>query len=63
MLTECEMAIVREVVAGKQNKQIADTLGKSMGTVRVQLTTIFHKAGVRSRTALTAKALREGWVQ
>ncbi len=41
----------------------AHALGKSMGTVRVQLTTIFHKAGVRSRTALTAKALREGWVQ
>jgi two-component system response regulator DesR len=61
-LTEREMAIVREVVAGKSNEQIGQALGKTTGTVRVQLTTIYHKTGARSRVELATKAAREGWV-
>lgn len=51
-LTPREEQIVGEVVTGKTNKEIADTLGVSTQTVKHHLTSIFDKVGVYNRLEL-----------
>lgn len=53
-LTEREQSVLRELREGKQNKEIAASLGLSAGTVRNYISTIFDKLGVRDR----AQAIR-----
>lgn len=53
-LTEREQSVLRELREGKQNKEIAASLGLSPGTVRNYISTIFEKLGVRDR----AQAIR-----
>ena len=48
-LTKREEDILKGVVAGKSNKEIARDLGVSDKTVRNQITGIFAKLGVSSR--------------
>lgn len=45
-----ELAIIRELCAGKQNKEIAQALQLSPGTVRNYLSIILEKLEVRDRT-------------
>ncbi|PTQ89684.1 response regulator [Agitococcus lubricus] len=45
-----ELAIIRELCAGKQNKEIANALQLSAGTVRNYLSIILEKLEVRDRT-------------
>lgn len=54
-LSPSELAVARETVRGLSNDAIASALGKSPNTVRKQLEAVFAKAGVRSRTELTAR--------
>jgi two-component system response regulator DctR len=51
-LTEREQEVMRCVVDGLANKQIADTLGISVRTVEVHRARIFEKMGVRSAVEL-----------
>jgi DNA-binding NarL/FixJ family response regulator len=53
-LTEREQSVLRELREGKQNKEIAASLGLSPGTVRNYISTLFEKLGVRDR----AQAIR-----
>ena len=53
-LTTAQLSICRLVAAGQCNKTIARTLGITDKTVRNQLTHIFSRLGVRSRTQLSA---------
>lgn len=53
-LTEREQSVLRELREGKQNKEIAASLGLSPGTVRNYVSTLFEKLGVRDR----AQAIR-----
>lgn len=53
-LTGREQSVLRELREGKQNKEIAASLGLSPGTVRNYISTLFEKLGVRDR----AQAIR-----
>lgn len=61
-LSTKELEILRLVAAGYSNKEIADTIHKSMGTVKNQVSTIMAKLGVRDRTRAVLKALELGWI-
>jgi DNA-binding CsgD family transcriptional regulator len=52
-LTPTEQRIARLVGEGKKNREVADALFISVKTVEANLSRIFHKLGVRSRTELT----------
>jgi len=54
-LSPAERMIVRQVCAGRNNEEIARVLGKSLGTVKNQLSSVFRKLGVDSRTRLIAQ--------
>lgn len=53
-LTPAERALVRLVREGCSNKEIAHRLDKSVRTVKTQLTSVYRKFGVRSRSRLLA---------
>lgn len=59
-LTEREVGVLRMVAQGKSNRQIADELVLSLGTVRAHLSNILGKLHLASRTQATLYALREG---
>jgi class 3 adenylate cyclase/DNA-binding CsgD family transcriptional regulator len=59
-LTEREVEVLRLVVEGKTNREIAAGLYLSEKTVARHLSNIFTKLRVTSRAAATAFALREG---
>jgi DNA-binding NarL/FixJ family response regulator len=62
-LTERELEIVRLMVAGWNNKQIARGLDLSEGTVKNHVSRILAKLGVRDRTRAVLKAIEEGLVR
>ncbi len=49
-----EREVYRHTAAGLSNKELADRLSISEATVKVHLTHIFRKLGVRSRGELAA---------
>jgi DNA-binding CsgD family transcriptional regulator len=57
-LTETERQIVELVAAGLSNKQVAAKLFVSVRTVEANLTKVYAKLGVTSRTALAARIPR-----
>lgn len=57
-LTPRELVIVREIVAGKSNREIARAINVAEGTVKIFAHNIFKKTGVSSRMALSALARR-----
>jgi DNA-binding NarL/FixJ family response regulator len=56
-LTPRETDVLRQVVAGRSNKQIANELGISPGTVRIHVSNILAKLGVSNRTAAALLAV------
>ncbi len=54
-LSPAERVVVRQVCAGWNNEEIARRLGKSLGTVKNQLVSVFRKLGVDSRARLIAR--------
>jgi DNA-binding NarL/FixJ family response regulator len=61
-LTERETAVLRLVVTGQRNKEIAAGLGISENTVKFHLRNILEKLHAESRTEVATRAVREGLV-
>lgn len=61
-LTDRELDVLRLVVAGQRNKEIAATLGISENTVKFHLRNILDKLHAQSRSEAVARAVREGLV-
>jgi non-specific serine/threonine protein kinase len=61
-LTLREQAVLRLVVEGQSNQEIADALCISLRTVQTHVAHILTKLSVDSRTAAATRAVREGWV-
>ncbi len=59
-LSEKEVDILRLIAAGYSNKEIADAMFKSTGTIKNQVSSIMAKLGVRDRTRAVLKALEQG---
>ena len=60
LLTPREIDLVRLVVKGLNNRQVADSLHINEGTVKVHLHHIYEKLGVRNRVELTLYAQEKG---
>jgi len=61
-LTERELEVLRGVVGGFTNKEIAGGLGLSENTVKFHLRNILDKLHAQSRAEAAARAVREGLV-
>jgi len=61
-LTESEMAVLRLVAQGVENKDIAEKLHISVYTVSNRLCSIYEKLHVNNRTQAALYGLRHGWV-
>jgi DNA-binding CsgD family transcriptional regulator len=59
-LTATEEQVAELVAAGRSNREVADALFMSVNTVEANLSRIYHKLGVRSRTELGAKLAAQG---
>ena len=62
-LTERETEIVRLMVAGWNNKEIARALDLTEGTVKNHVSRVLSKLGVRDRTRAVLRAIELGWVR
>ncbi len=63
LLTARELEVVRLVVDGRSNDEIAASLGIGAKTVESHLRRLFERFGLASRTELATRALREGWLE
>lgn len=61
-LTRKEKEILRMVVDGKQNKQIADSTGKSVRTIETHRFNIMKKLGVNNAIDMVNKAVKENLI-
>ncbi|PWT93103.1 MAG: DNA-binding response regulator [Acidobacteria bacterium] len=61
-LTERESEILKLISAGKSNKEIADTLGVSEGTIKSHVNHILSKLGATDRTQAVSIAIKKGLV-
>ena len=57
-----EMQVIKHVVAGYTNKDLARKLGISQQTAKHHLTNIFDKLGVSNRLELVLFAVDHGWI-
>lgn len=62
-LTAREKEVLRQLVAGRSNKDIADTLFISQNTVRTHIQNILTKLGVHSKLEAVALAIRHNIVE
>lgn len=58
-LTEAEIAVVHDVLAGLSNAEIGDKRGTALRTVANQVAAIFRKLGVSSRLELSLYVLSD----
>lgn len=58
-----ELEVLRQVVAGATNTEIASVLHISEATVKTHLVHVYQKLGVASRTQAAAEARRQGLVE
>ena len=61
-LSKREVAVLREVIMGFTNAEIAEKLNLSQHTVRDYIQVIMEKTGYRTRTELAVKAREKGIV-
>ena len=61
-LTQREVEIMRLMTGGYSNREIADSLFISEGTVKNHVSNILSKLGVRDRTRAVLKAIEKGFV-
>lgn len=62
-LTATESNVLRMIVGGMSNKEIAFALGISENTVKTHVQNIFGKIGVSDRTSATTTAIKRGLVR
>jgi len=62
-LTERELDVLRRIVAGLSNKEIAADLGITEGTVKTHVNHVLDKLGVHDRTQAVVTALKRGIVR
>lgn len=62
-LTKSERKILRAIVAGKANKEIAFDLNVSENTVKTHVKNVFEKLGVSDRTSAATLAIKRGLVR
>jgi DNA-binding NarL/FixJ family response regulator len=62
-LTDREMDVLRLVVAGMRNKEIAADLGISENTAKFHLRNILDKLHAQNRAEVVARAMRDGLVE
>ena len=60
--TDRELDVLRELITGDTNKEIAERLNMSQYTVRDYIQSMLDKTGFRSRTELAVKARESGLV-
>jgi DNA-binding NarL/FixJ family response regulator len=61
-LTEREVEVLKLIVAGKSNKEIAQILGVTTHTAKAHVCNIIQKLAVDDRTQVAVKALQDGLV-
>src|ERR1700733_3897957 len=61
-LTTAEMDVLRMIVVGKSNKEIASVRKRSEETVKRQIASVYKKLGVENRTSAVAVARERGIV-
>ena len=61
-LTDREIEVLEQIVAGKSNREIADQLCITVHTVKAHVANIIQKLAVDDRTQAAVKALRDGLV-
>ena len=61
-LTERETEVLRELVDGSSNREIAERLGLGERTVKMHIASMLQKTGFRSRLELAVKARTGGLV-
>jgi NarL family two-component system response regulator LiaR len=59
LLTERERDVLKAMVDGLNNREIADTLVISLGTVKFHVSNIFQKLGVDSRVEAVKSAIEQ----
>ena len=59
-LTEKELEILRLMASGYSNKEIANALHKSEGTIKNHVSNVLSKLGVRDRTRAVLLAIEKG---
>ena len=62
-LTERELEVLRRMVAGRSNKEIAADLGITEGTVKTHVNHVLDKLGVHDRTQAALTAVKRGLVR
>ena len=60
--SESELKVLRLVVAGDRDQEIAEKLGISVNTVKTHVRIMLEKTGLRSRTALAVRVRDAGFV-
>ncbi len=61
LLTPREKEILKHIIAGKSNREIAQQLGITDKTVEKHLSNIYRKLGVVSRVEAAVMVMRSGW--
>ena len=61
-LTPRETEVMRLVAGGYSNREIGDALGTAEGTVKVHVSSILSKLGVRDRVQAVLRALEAGLI-
>ena len=61
-LSRRETEVLRLMAGGYNNREIADALGSSEGTIKNHVSNILSKLGVRDRTRAVLKALELGYI-
>src|SRR3982750_1391805 len=62
-LTDRELEVLRRIVAGRSNKEIAADLNITEGTVKTHVNHVLAKLGVQDRTQAATTALKRGLVR
>ncbi|HXW05427.1 MAG TPA: response regulator transcription factor, partial [Vicinamibacterales bacterium] len=62
-LSTRELEVLRLLVGGRRNREIASTLDISEGTVKIHVSSILGKLGATDRTEAVTRALQRGIVQ
>jgi DNA-binding NarL/FixJ family response regulator len=62
-LTEREQEVLKLIVAGKSNKEIAQVLDVTSHTAKAHVANIIQKLAVDDRTQVAVKALKEGLIE